>query len=216
MKRFVIAVLALMVTGLVTSAHAQGPAKGPGVEKGATAGKLLGLKMDEAKKTDFFTCFCLEQTSSDTDSKNRTVLTFKPSGKKFRKLVTVTVTLDQDECIHDMQLALSRSFIDSRTDGVFAHDIAKSLLRSSLSRAELEKVGDLIDEIEFGGNGMALTARKLPKLPDPPTPGYQTFLGKREKYEQDLGKTKLELRQQKNETEKGTDTLTIAVGPKEG
>lgn len=175
------------------------------------AEKLLGRKIDEAKKTDFFTFFHLQQIGSDTDPQRRVVLTFKPEGEKFRQLVTVKVTLDAREKIAGMELSLARSFVDSKMNGIFARDIAKSMLRTMLPEADETKVTDLINEIEFGfiSERPVISGRRPPKLPDQPTPGNQTFLGKRESYEQELGQTKLELRNRKSDT--GESFLMIAV-----
>src|SRR5262249_43203830 len=101
------------------------------------------------------------------------------------------------------------SFIDHRINGIFARDLAKSMLRSALPAADEAKAGDLINEIEFGQIGKVPGDRQPAKLPDTPTPGYQTFLGKQESFAVGLGQSKLELRNQKSEKE--GDTLTITV-----
>jgi len=175
--------------------------------------KLLGQKIEEAKRTDFFTWFHLEQTGKDTDAQKHIVLTFKPTADKFRKLVTVQVVLDTEDHIQSIQLTLARTFIDDRMDGVFARDIAKSLLLSALPNAEQAKVKDLINEIQWGfeGKQTLLSGRDAPKLPDQPTEGYETFLGKRDSFEQDLGRAKMEIRQHKREKEGNAITIGIAL-----
>jgi hypothetical protein len=177
---------------------------------------LLGMKIDQAKKTDFFTFFCLEQKASEKTSADGVMLTFKPGSAKFARLVTVRVTLDVEQTIRGMELELSRSFIDHSFDGVFARDIAKSMLIDTLPKADAAKVRDLINEIAHGKmpgrETVIISGRRPPKLPEQPTEGYQTFLGKRETFSRELVKTHLEMHNRKND-EAGA-TLTIAVREK--
>ena|ERR1700730_6511971 len=146
----------------------------------------FGERLEQARQTEFFRWFHLQETS-----RTGKVVHFKPSGEKFRSLVTLNLTVDSNERLVAAELILSRSFIDSGRDGIFARDIAKSFV-SMLATAP-----DLIAEIEQPPANMTTTLivanRPAPKLPASPTPGYQVFLGQRQSCQQ--GPIKLENRQ---------------------
>ena len=139
------------------------------------------------KESDFFSWFHLEEDGAPREEGDKKIIVFKPSGEAFRELVTVTVTVDAEGRIREMELLLARSFVDDAVNGTFARDIAKSLLRCAVPRENQADVADLANEIEFqfSSGRPVLTARQdLPKLPDSPTLGYQVFLGKEKRYEQ--------------------------------
>lgn len=92
----------------------------------------FGDSLDQAKGTHFFQWFHLTQTAQE-QAAGSTVTSFKPSGKRFRDLVTFKVTTGRKGDITGMELILSRKFVDSPQDGIFARDIAKSLLRTPLA-----------------------------------------------------------------------------------
>ncbi len=148
----------------------------------------LGETLEQAKQTDFFHFFHLEQ-SQVSKSDGSTVTAFKPSGEKFRPLVTVKVTTDAAGRIQALEMALARSFIDDPREGVFARDIAKSFLLAGLPAPRDGETTDLINEIQFQGTStMTIIQRRaeIPKLPEKPTPGYLTYLGKQTSYEHRL------------------------------
>src|SRR5579862_7574570 len=89
---------------------------------------LLGMSLPDARKTDFFSWFHLEETGRKVDSNGRMAVSFKPDGEAFHKLLTVRTALDAQERIVQIDLYLSRAFINDRTERAFANDIAKSLL----------------------------------------------------------------------------------------
>ena len=107
----------------------------------------LGETLEQARKTEFFRWFHLEETGR-TAAEAGTVVHFKPSAEKFRKLVTLNLTVDSRERLVGAELVLSRSFIDSGRDGIFARDIAKSFLRVVTPASELGSISGLIGEIE--------------------------------------------------------------------
>lgn len=153
---------------------------------GATSFGGFGDKLDQARKTDFFTWFNLEQTGEERTAQ-ATVTTFKPSGEKFRDLVTFKVTTGQNGGIAGMELILSRAFVDSPQDGIFARDIAKSLLNTAFADGADEDIKALAGQIEYLGTSTSPiiqhASRKPPKLPSQPTPGYRTYLGQQQSYE---------------------------------
>ena len=170
----------------------------------------LGGTLEQAKQTDFFRFFHLEQ-SQVSKSDGSTVTAFKPSGEKFHPLVTVKVTTDGAGRILALEMALARSFIDSPRDGIYARDIAKSFLQAGLPAPWDGETTDLINEIEFQATSTMTIIegpRNKPKLPEKPTPGYLTFLGEQPSYEHRSGDYLLRL---VNETEGGAAVLVFSV-----
>jgi len=94
----------------------------------------LGENVEQARKTEFFRWFHLEESG-----RTGSVVYFKPSAERFRSLVTVNLSLDSRERLIGAELVLSRLFIDSGRDGLFARDIAKSFLRVVPSAAERQQ-----------------------------------------------------------------------------
>ena len=141
---------------------------------------LLGMSLAEAKKTEFFTWFHLEQTGTETGPEKRPIVIFKPNGDTFRKLVTVRTALDAGEHIVRIELFLARSFLDDKKQCVFANDIAKSFLLDATSGADQDAIKGLADNISSNQTSgeRVITARPLPAPPDRPGPAYLTYLGK--------------------------------------
>ena len=153
----------------------------------------LGENVEQARKTEFFRWFHLEESG-----RTGSVVYFKPSAESFRSLVTVSLSLDSRERLIGAELVLSRLFIDSGRDGLFARDIATSFLRVVTSAAERQTIGGLVGEIEQPPASLSTTliVREQParRLPVAPSPGYGTFLGEQTHYEQSLpgGRIRLE------------------------
>lgn len=148
----------------------------------------MGENLEQAKQTDFFRFFNLEQTQA-TRIDGNTVTSFKPSGAKFRPLVTVKVTTGAEGRIKALEMVVLRSFIDDPQNGIFARDIAKSFLLAGLPSPRDREIADLINEIQHQGTStMTIIKRKgdEPKLPEKPTPGYLTYLGQQPNYEHHL------------------------------
>src|SRR6266567_4055779 len=129
----------------------------------------LGENVEQARKTEFFRWFHLEETG-----RTGSVVHFKPRAEKFRSLVTLNLSLDSRQRLIGAELVLSRSFIDSGVEGMFARDIAKSFLRVVTSAEERQAIGGLIGEIEQPPANLSTTlivrgrpARKLPVAPSP-------------------------------------------------
>jgi hypothetical protein len=153
----------------------------------------FGDRLDQAKETGFFNWFHLTQTAQE-EVAGATVTSFKPSGKQFHDLATLKVTTGTDGAITGMELVLTRGFVDSAKDGIFARDIAKSLLRTVFATGADQEVQDLADQIEYLGTSSSTiilhASRKPPKLPAAPTPGYLAYLGRQQSYEHAVaGKT---------------------------
>jgi len=170
----------------------------------------LGETLEQAKQTEFFRFFHLEQ-SQVSKSEGSTVTAFKPTGEKFRPLVTIKVTTDGASRILALEMALARSFIDDPRDGVFARDIAKSFLQAALPAPRDWETTDLINEIQFQATSTMTIIKhpaNEPKLPEKPTPGYLTYLGKQPSYEHRLRDYLLRL---VNETEGAAAVLVFSV-----
>ncbi len=151
------------------------------------AGKSLwGKSLGEAKKSDLFKFFSLEPLEGTVVLEAGDRFDFRPKAPAFRDLVLVQVLVDRNErIINGAELMLARSFIEHPQNGRFARDMAKSFLAQLTPAADFKQVADLVNEIQFGGGGsrIVLDGAKIPQLPNPPTPGYETFLGKREHFE---------------------------------
>src|SRR5260370_1361246 len=147
----------------------------------------LGEKLEQARKTEFFRWFHLEETGRQAGA---SVVQFKPSGEKFRSLVTVNLSVDSGQRLVGAELILSRSFVDSGRDGMFARDIAKSFLRVVTTAEDRKAIASLVAEIEQPPASLStpliVRNRPAPSLPVAPSPGYRTFLGEQKSYEQSL------------------------------
>ena len=172
---------------------------------------LLGSRLEDAKKTDFFTFFHLRETGGVVALEKTVALGFAPEAGQFRELVSVYVTVDADHRIVGLDLSLARSFVDHKTNGIFARDIAKSLLRAAIPKDKQGAIEDLANEIEFPGaiKGQTIVnVRPPPKLPPAPTAGYLTYLGKRRDFELKISEYQLRL---ENRIISGDAKLFISV-----
>jgi hypothetical protein len=143
---------------------------------------LIGTDLDTAQRGDLFTWFHLERVGQARDQNGRERVDFRPTGEGFRPLVQLSTWLDPESRIVQLRLALARHFVDDPRQGVFARDIAKSLLRATARRGEPPELRDLAHEIEFGHAGHATpvilaASRAPPPLPQAPSPGYRVYLG---------------------------------------
>jgi hypothetical protein len=121
------------------------------------SGGMIGADLTAVRQSsDFFNFFHLAPTGP---ANAPGVIDFRPSGSQFASLADVTVTVDGADRITAMTLTLTRSFIDSPANGVFARDIARSFLRAAPPPADAQQVGALADDISRAGGAGA-------------TPGY--------------------------------------------
>lgn len=176
----------------------------------APAQARLGDRLAEMKGTDFFKFFNLKETGrGPLSGKPYTQVTFRPGAGNFRELVEVRVTVDREDRILGMQLSLKRSFVDDQFNGIFARDIAKSMLRAAIPAANEAAINDLANEIEFPkdmpGYDVART-KPDPRLPAQPTPGYQVFIGQRKSFVQTLSLVRVSL-----ENVEGADGARLVV-----
>lgn len=147
----------------------------------------LGDSLDSAQQTGFFRWFHLEEVGAAKDANNNDVVEFRPSGEKFHDLVSLRVTCDAGRRMLALELALDRQFIDSPRNGVFAADCAKSFLLSATSDVNLDLVKPLAEAIEVGSyhrsaSPVILHSDRLQSPPQGRSPGYETYLGRREEW----------------------------------
>jgi len=181
---------------------------------GGVSDSLLGSRLEQAKQKDFFTFFKLKETGAALALEKTSVISFKPEGAQFRELVSVYVTLDTDSRIVAIDLVLARAFVDHKTNGIFARDIAKSLLRSAVPEEDLAAINDLANEIEYppsSSGQTVLTVRPPPNLPARETAGYLVYLGKGNSYERTLSNCTLKLANRRVDE---VDSLLISVAGK--
>ena len=108
---------------------------------------LLDMTLRDALKTDFFQFFHLEEANREQVGK-QTVVVYKPSGDAFKKLVTVRVQLSPQGKIAELRLDMTRTFINSRIQRVYANDMAKSILSDGVSPADRKALDELAKEIQ--------------------------------------------------------------------
>jgi hypothetical protein len=175
---------------------------------------LLGMRLSEAEKTDFFSWFHLREIDRQKDARGQTTVIFKPEGESVREFVTVKVVLQDQDKIIAIQLILSRSFVDDRrTNGVLARDISKSLLLATIPDTDQGPIHDLVDAIQsYAQNSdMIVFSKKPQKQPDLLTPGYPAYLGKQQIYTKELSSAVLTM---ENTEEGGAPLLAIKVSVK--
>jgi hypothetical protein len=195
--------LALLLTPLVLHGSASG----------ATFGQLGG-RLDQVRETEFFRWFHLEQTDLNRVG-TQTVVAFKPSGEKFRPLVTLNVTTDGQDRLKALELVLSRVFVDDLEDGVFARDIVKSFLSAVFADSGDQGLNDLINEIRYPlFHGPGVIVRTPPadiKLPEAPTRCYEVYLGRQTACTLDLADRRLGL---ENRRVGETPSLMVEIRPR--
>lgn len=150
-------------------------------------GGLLGQRIDWVRRrSDLFRFFHLEPTEQTPAS-----VVFKPAGAAFRDKVTVTVGIDSRAKIQSVEAVLHRSFIDSPRDGVFARDLAQSLLAQSLPTKDRSLIAELIEDIRERGEPNAVIVRRdgsrsVAVTHRPTAPGYDVFLGLAPQFSREL------------------------------
>lgn len=160
----------------------------------AVGKSLWGMKLADARQRDFFQFFQLTPLEGTVVLEAGTRHDFRPSGSAFRQLVLVQLLVDDQQRIKGVDVLVNRSFIDGAKTAPFARDLVKAVLSDFVPAAEVAAVQTLINEVEFGDpNRVPLGGAAPPSLPNPPTAGYQAFLGRQDQFEQALGTVQLVL-----------------------
>jgi hypothetical protein len=179
---------------------------------------VFGATLAEAKGTEFFQWFRLEEVTRREDEGGHTKVTFRPSGRQFHDLVAVEMTVDGQEHIAQTALAIRRSFIDDSTQSMFAADITKSFLLASLDREDVDVLIEAIRQIASyrPASSTMKTFYLHGDAPEEPAPGegepaYFVYAGKRRSLDRALNAAKVSML---NEPVDGSEHLTITVAPK--
>lgn len=148
---------------------------------------MIGAALKVALDQEFFRWFALERYEPpQTLVHGNTWHGFRPSGEKFRSLVTVNLETEGDRVI-DATLCLDRAFVEHPKDGAFARDIAASFLRWALSPDQQAAIGGFRTELgDLGPNVIRLSQASAPPPAGDPSPLYRVYLGRDKEAEQVL------------------------------
>ncbi len=176
----------------------------------APAGGFLNHPLAEVEKSGFFNWFNLAETARAPAGGGLTKIVFRPTGPKFHDLALVEVTVDSKSSIVRIDLVLKRSFIENPGNGIFARDIAKSFILDAPPPDSYLQT--LADEIRYNATSshpiIVGPGFKRPKLPEPPTAGYQTFIGRRKVERKKFADWVFEIQNERGAA--GSDALRIS------
>ena len=142
------------------------------------AGRAAAATLDEARASEFFRWFHLEEAESGRDPRGAETRLFRPQDEKFRQLAAVELTLGERGRIGQARLVLARSFIEDSWNSSFARDIAKSFLLFAAPPADAPALKDLVDEIQLRDlRGPILMRTGPPEVPAEPSAAYRAFAG---------------------------------------
>jgi hypothetical protein len=177
------------------------------------AGGLLNHPLAEVEKSGFFNWFNLAETARQPVGADLMKIDFRPTGPKFHDFALAQVTVDSNSSMVRFDLVLKRSFINSPGDGIFARDIAKSFILDAPPQAEDESyLQTLADEIQYKATSSHAVIVgpnfKPPKLPEPPTAAYLTFIGRQKTEQKKFTHCIFEIRNERDAS--GDDGLRIS------
>jgi hypothetical protein len=138
----------------------------------------MGRTLETARRTEFFERFHLVSIDR-TPQEPGQVTRFRPSGEKFRKSRDLDILEAAGGQLVQMELRLSRPFIDGR-DHLFAQDLVKNFLVAVLPDACQHLLKDFMQEIKTPGAPGNL-------------PGSLVFAGKRDAWATQTGWSRLSL-----------------------
>jgi hypothetical protein len=145
---------------------------------------MIGSELTRALEQEFFRWFSLERYEAPrTLADGSTWHGFRPSGERYKPLVTVNLETD-GERIRDATLCLDRAFIEHPKDGPFARDIAAGYLRWALSADQQAAIGGFLNELGDLGPNVIRLSRTPPVPSGDPSPLYRVFLGSEKTAEQ--------------------------------
>jgi hypothetical protein len=175
-------------------------------------GGFLNYPLSEVEKSGFFNWFNLAETARAPAREGLTKIEYRPTGPKFHDLTLIQITVDSRSSVVRIDLVLQRSFIESRGNGIFARDIAKSFILDAPPEAEDQGyLRSLADEIQYNATSsqpiIVGPDFKRPKLSEPPTAAYQTFIGHRKPERKKFANCVFEI---KNERDTGGDALRVS------
>ncbi len=103
----------------------------------------------DAVKTNFFQWFHFTEKERKKEPGEKTAVSFTTG--MGGHTVQLVVTLDQQDRITDMILALPEGFVHDAKYKPFACDIAKSFIQTAVPDADAPQVQDLVNDISFRG-----------------------------------------------------------------
>jgi hypothetical protein len=172
----------------------------------------LGNTPADAKATDFFKWFHLEETGKSSGADGGTTISYAPNAAKYRPLVTVRLQLAPAGWIRGAELVLKRRFLEDPREETSARDIAKSFLAIAAAKADWSKIHRLHDEIFYLGSAKMMvhdTAAKDITIPLIPSDGYQVFTGRRGHFVDILSRSRLWM---ENLVMDGEPALLVSIG----
>jgi hypothetical protein len=172
---------------------------------------LLGNTADDAKQTDFFKWFHLEEVGKSAGD-GGTVITYAPSAPKFRPLVSVRLQLAPGGWLRGAELLIKRPFIEDPKDETSARDIVKSFIAAAAMKADWNKIHRLHDEIFYLGSTKMMVSSAAAKditIPLLPTDGYEVFTGRRSHFVDMLSRSRLWM---ENVVLNGEPALYVSIG----
>jgi hypothetical protein len=172
----------------------------------------LGNTPADAKATEFFKWFHLEETGKSPGADGGTTISYAPSAAKYRPLVAVRLHLAKAGWIRGAELLLKRRFIEDPREETSARDIAKSFLESASAKADWSKIHRLHDEIFYLGSAKMMvhdSAAKDITIPLIPSDGYQVFTGRRGHFVDVLSRSRLWM---ENVVADGEPALLVSIG----
>jgi Ca2+-binding EF-hand superfamily protein len=153
---------------------------------------LWGQSLKTAKAADLFKFFNLVESGAPILLEAGTQQAYQPKQGEFRELVMVKLTVSRNDKIVAAELLIAGKFVRDPAKGIFARDIAKSFLAQLTPAGKQAEIRDLYNELAYGAPGLKFVGDfQPPALPNPSTPGYLTYLGKKESHEQRLGDAQL-------------------------
>jgi len=172
----------------------------------------VGRKLEEVRGEDFWTFFGFQPTGPATVVDDGTTVEFRPRAERFAPLVRVKLAVDSTGTIREMELAISREFVDDPTNGIFARDVVKSFVRAAMPADDLPDVETLANEIQFpredAPGTTTVRATPAPALPAQATPPYRVYLGRDAEWSRTLEASTIRLRNGQGE---GGAVLVLTV-----
>lgn len=184
-------------------------------EKGA--GGLIGAKLTDVQTThDFFTFFNFAPTGEEKLPGAMQLISFKPTGEAFRKLVTLGVTTYGQGVITRLQLTVARSFIDDPRQCIYAADLVKSFLLAAAATTNGDAVSALASEISARSMARStmpmITAQPLPQAPEIPSAAFMAYAGREQSRMLLYGSGKRQVQLQNGTRDEGA-LLDLIVSP---
>ena len=154
----------------------------------------MGETIETARQTDFFQWFHFEETERHVEGPGEAAR-FRPSGEKFHDLCYLDVMATGTGKMILLELVVERAFLDGG-NRLFAQDLVKSFLFSTLPDACRDGLSDFLQEMNVpGGHGKTL--------------GYQVFSGRQNEWRAETGWSRLVLA---NVSPAGIPSLVVHMG----